>query len=335
MAGAITCPNGVQGKPGGVVLLVHGTTLTGKITYSESPFITQLPSAGPGFDVCWIDLPNQSMSDAQVSGEYVAYNIIQLSKKSATGKVKVVGHSQGGGLNIPHALLFWPSARNVVDDFVGLAPDFQGIKLTLYAICAAEDALSLGEGCAPSLIQQNADSNFIAAQNLLLTHALVPTTVVYTELFDEFLLGNDPLAAAILPVGPETSALNGSAQFPLQSQDVCGPSHAVEHILLPFDQAAYAIAEQAFTSSGTADITKFDKSSCQQNNLGAPVAEIQNVVTVAFELVTADGTNSRSEPPLKQCEKPKTYLRVDSLADQTTHLSHQDVCDAGAATNCA
>lgn len=247
------------------------------------------------------------MSDAQVSAEYVAYNIIQLAQKSSTGKVKVVGHSQGGGLNIPWALIFWPSAREVVDDFLGLAPDFNGIAVTLSAVCLAQSALSLGAGCAESLIQQTAGSKFLDAQSLLLKSALVPTTVVYTEL-DEFLPSNNPiLSTFVQPLGKETSRLPGSAQFSLQSTDVCGPTHVSEHILLPFDMAAYSIALQAFTTKGPAKINEFNKSSCDIVSLSRPVSEIENVVQVALELVTGGSQNSRTEPRLKQCEYPNLY----------------------------
>lgn len=85
---AITCPNGIQGRDGGVVLLIHGTASTGSESvlsfrsspfannlgfrsWAEGPYIKLLPTDpnGPGFDVCWIDLPNRSLSDAQISAE--------------------------------------------------------------------------------------------------------------------------------------------------------------------------------------------------------------------------------------------------------------------------
>lgn len=45
------------------------------------------------------------------AAEYVAYNIPVLAKKSATGKVFLVGYSQGGGLNIPwvRSIIFTPA----------------------------------------------------------------------------------------------------------------------------------------------------------------------------------------------------------------------------------
>ncbi len=43
------------------------------------------------------------MGDAQLSAEYVARAILALAPQSKTGKVNVIGHSQGGGLNIQWA----------------------------------------------------------------------------------------------------------------------------------------------------------------------------------------------------------------------------------------
>lgn len=79
-----------------------------------------------GFATCWIDLPFNSRNDAQHSASYVAYHIQQLAPLSATGKIVVVGHSQGAGLNIQWALLYWTSTRALVSRYIALAGDFHG-----------------------------------------------------------------------------------------------------------------------------------------------------------------------------------------------------------------
>lgn len=56
MKEAITCPNGVQGAEGGVVLLVHGTGSNGRESWGKGPYIEILPSSGKGYDVCWVRL---------------------------------------------------------------------------------------------------------------------------------------------------------------------------------------------------------------------------------------------------------------------------------------
>jgi hypothetical protein len=65
------------------------------------------------------------LGDAQINAEYIAYNIKVLAEKSRTGKVFIVGHSQGN-INIQWALEFWPSIREYVEGFVSLAGDFHG-----------------------------------------------------------------------------------------------------------------------------------------------------------------------------------------------------------------
>jgi hypothetical protein len=78
-----------------------------------------------GYDVCYVTIPERSLGDAQVNAEYVAYNIQDLAAKSSTGKIYVIGHSQGN-LNIQWALAFWPSLRSKVLGFGSVAGDFFG-----------------------------------------------------------------------------------------------------------------------------------------------------------------------------------------------------------------
>jgi hypothetical protein len=179
MNATIECPKGLTGAKNGIVLLVPGTTLTGADSYAQGPYAQLLPSHG--FDVCWVSPPNRQMADAQVGGEYVAYAINQLAPKSKTKKVKVMGHSQGGGLSIPWALIFFPSARARVSSFVGQAADFHGTTILPYPACTAEKIVSLGQGCAPAFLQQEYGSNFLKAQLYFLTSAIVPTTSIFTR----------------------------------------------------------------------------------------------------------------------------------------------------------
>lgn len=74
MVNAITCPNGLTGAKNGIVLLVPGTTISGRTSYGNGPYVNLLPKALE-VDVCWVDPPHLSMSDAQVGGEYVAHAI--------------------------------------------------------------------------------------------------------------------------------------------------------------------------------------------------------------------------------------------------------------------
>lgn len=79
----------------------------------------------PGYDIAWFTSPSRSLEDAQTTAEYIAYNIRQLAQQSSTGKVFVIGHSQGN-INIQWALAFFPSTRDLVSGFISLAADFEG-----------------------------------------------------------------------------------------------------------------------------------------------------------------------------------------------------------------
>ncbi|KAF8330872.1 uncharacterized protein EI90DRAFT_1106712 [Cantharellus anzutake] len=200
---AVYCPNGIRKAAGGVVLLVHGTGSTGYESWANGPYGVYLPWAAPGFDVCWVDLPRNSLIDAQVSAEYIAYNIPLLAAKSSTGKVSIIGHSQGAGLNPQWALDFWPSIRQYVSDYIALAGDFHG-TLEGPVSCLSQDLLH--SGCYPSVAQQTAGSKYLEAQNERGGSALVTTTSIYTRYDD-----------VIQPevVNP-TSVLPGAANLALQ-----------------------------------------------------------------------------------------------------------------------
>lgn len=117
-----------------------------------------LPGAGKGYDVCWVDLPGRSTVDAQKSAEYVAYGIKYLAPKSSTGKVSIIGHSQGGGLNPQWALTFWPSTQRLVTQYIALAGDFHG-TVSGRLLCNGITP------CGASIWQQSVGSKYLAAQN--------------------------------------------------------------------------------------------------------------------------------------------------------------------------
>lgn len=126
-----------------------------------------------------------------------SYAIQYLAPKSPSGTVDVISHSQGG-LNVQWALskpschpllsgkptstlplAYWPSIQPLVHSFTALAADFHGTDEGMLACNAAK----LGT-CAPSVWQQTAGSNYLAASNCMSKggggHALVGTTSIFT-----------------------------------------------------------------------------------------------------------------------------------------------------------
>ncbi|KZP33120.1 alpha/beta-hydrolase [Athelia psychrophila] len=245
LTASLTCPRGVEGKAGGVVLLVHGTGSTGAQTWAKGPYNTILPTYGAGYDICWVTLPGNSLGNAAISAEYVAYNIKALASQSKTGKVYVIGHSQGAGLNIPWPLDFFPSTQALVAGFVALSGDFRGTSLG-GAICFG---ITLAEGvCASSIWQQAQNSSYLLAQFQGSSQAIVGTTSIFTN--------NDE----VIPPEPYDSTLAGASNILIQ--DACGPLKIVDHFDAPFDSGYFGLALDAITHGGVANASRFDKSYC-------------------------------------------------------------------------
>lgn len=135
-----------------------------------------------GYTGCYLNIPNYSLNDAQFNAEYVVSKIDELYSKAGNKQIYVVAHSQGG-LITQWALNFWPSRRDKVASFLGLAPDFHG---------TAEGPLLTGiqnftiGGAPPSVWQQSVNgtepSNFLKALAKHGDTPLVPTTSVYGSL---------------------------------------------------------------------------------------------------------------------------------------------------------
>ncbi|KAF7971361.1 hypothetical protein HWV62_21394 [Athelia sp. TMB] len=249
MAAAITCPNGVQGKAGGIVFLVHGTASDGNGTWATGPYNLILPTVGPGYDICWVTLPAFAWANAEQSAEYVAYNIKALAAQSATKKVYVVGWSQGAGLNLQWALDFFPSTQSLVSGFFSIAGDFHG---SASADVACKLLTSAGpKTCPESVFQQMRSSEFLRAQNISASTALVPTTSVFT---------NKDL---VVPPEPAMSTITGASNILMQSQQACGLGYNVDHLSAPYDSGVFGLFLNALDNGGAANIETFDQSWCK------------------------------------------------------------------------
>ncbi|EGG01385.1 lipase [Melampsora larici-populina 98AG31] len=206
-------------KPGGVILLVHGT-LSAPDTWDH--YVKVLPKK---YNVCTIKLPDNSLSDVQVASEYVAYAIKILAQQSDTEKVKVICHSQGC-LNTQWALTFWPSLRIKVESFIALAGDFAGTT------AAKISCQSPKKDCPISYAQQSPNSNFLKALNSDQdsdsgASALVLTFSIYSDLDDV--------------VESSSSQLPGAKLIPIQS--FCGKSYRLTHLPIVIDSSTYQIVQ--------------------------------------------------------------------------------------------
>ncbi|KAE8266477.1 hypothetical protein A4X09_0g5872 [Tilletia walkeri] len=297
---AITCLSPTIGAAaGGVVLLVHGTGSTGRESWLSGPYTDILPTLSPGFDVCYLTLPFRALRDVQVSAEYVVYAVKSLSLKSATKKVHIIGHSQGGGVNPQWALAFWPSIRKKVQTYVSLSGDFRG------SLSNVTDA-GISTGKLPvlsaALFQQFGGSHYMAAQNRIAPAALVPNMTSIYSAYDEV-------------VRPSSSKLDGAANFLIQ--DVCkNPLLIVDHFLNIVEFSTFALAYDALLN-GKADASRFDRKRCTTypNGSGKKLDDlIPQLYAVVADLASIVLTNKAPGEPLL-----KPYVCAKGAATQAEY----------------
>jgi hypothetical protein len=141
---SFTAPPSPVRRRGELGLSSRSCLTRGKLAILNNLLFCSLVCISPKYDVCYIEIPQRSLNDAQMNAEYVAAAIQILAPQSkAGGKLFIIGHSQGNIVsdaslhtktttdqdshqNIQWALLYWPSLRNLVSGFSSLAGDFKG-----------------------------------------------------------------------------------------------------------------------------------------------------------------------------------------------------------------
>lgn len=214
---ALDCKDG-EGKSE-PVLLVHGTYVNRRVNF-EWNYWRSLPKAG--FDVCWVDIPNGEMNDAQISAEYVA-RAVEVMALRYSEKIDILGHSQGALL--PRwAIKFFPSAR-FIDDYVGLASPSHGTQL-------ADTVRDATGACHESCWQMARGSTFLEVLNATdETPGPISYTSIYTQ-FDEVVIPS------------ETSAIEGATNILLQ--DIC-PARPIDHLGIVGDGLTFSLVIDALT----------------------------------------------------------------------------------------
>ncbi|MDX6364810.1 MAG: hypothetical protein QOC85_3831, partial [Streptomyces sp.] len=115
LAAALKCSDGIDRATRTPIMLVTGTGVSGDEAYGIGK---------PAFDehgapVCYVNFPDHTTADVQVSVQYLVYGLRTMSERAGR-KVAVFGISQGGLL--PRiALTYWPSLRSKVSDVVAAA----------------------------------------------------------------------------------------------------------------------------------------------------------------------------------------------------------------------
>ena len=232
------------------VLLVHGTFTAGweQYDWSYGPVLEEM-----GFDVCTVTYPDRGFGDLQISAEYVA-NAIHYIYEQSGRKIAMIGHSQGA-LMPRWALKWWPSARDLVEDFILHAGPNHGT----YIGGDTNPIFSLLQGITgipTSFYQFGGESMFIKALN---EGDETPGDIDYTSIYTLF----DELVQPALPV--PTAALDWEMENPKVSnillQDVC-PLLIADHVTIGItDATTFKLTLDAILNDGPANIERAGGSS--------------------------------------------------------------------------
>ena len=216
---------------------------------------------------CAIHMPDHTLGDIQVAGEYLVYAIRTMRAKS-TRDIAVLGHSQGG-MSMRWALRFWPDTRSKVDDVIGMAASNHGTTVLPSCIVGLTS-------CLPAVWQQMDEAEFIKALNSgAETFKGISYTQIYTRT-DEVVQPNNDSATGSTSLRTGAGAITNVA-----TQDLC-PLDVYEHLMVgTIDPTAYALAMDALNHAGPAKPSRVGGSTCLQlYQPGVDPLNLQNYLQV-------------------------------------------------------
>jgi len=230
LAAAFHCPRPVENATSTPIMLVTGTGASGAQAYA----IGEPAFEAYGHPVCYVDFPDNTTADIQVSVQYLVYGLRQEAALAGR-KVAVIGISQGGLLP-RFALTYWPDLRKKVSDVVAAAGTQHGSNVGK----ASGNGCSATNPCTAAGWQQQKGSNLLDALNSQPDET--PGSVSYTtvrSLTDE----------TVQPQGGKhpTSALDGASNILIQ--DVC-PGRTTTHIGTAIDSVTFAAFDDAVAHAG-------------------------------------------------------------------------------------
>jgi hypothetical protein len=288
---ALTC-SATAAAPSRDIILVLPPTL---FDPGEAYAWNYLPAfAGRGWPYCELTVPDHSDGDIQVAAEYVVNAVRSLHAFSGR-QVELFGWSQGASTLPRWALRWWPDIRPMVASLVGLAPDneYGTTDPAIESVCAYE--------CFPAAWQEThrligGESNFMAAMN---SDEQTFPGIAYTDIWSEldevagWNVGSDKVSP--LPPAPNVLDVSTQALCPLQVD---------EHLTIPADGVAYAVAMAALAAPGRLpDLAAIDRAAvCPKllmpfvSPLSLAVHEAQLVALVGERATVGMVT---SEPPLR------------------------------------
>ena len=272
-------PPYTEGKP---IMFVTGTGATGDQGY----LIGQDAFEQYGHPVCFMNFPDFTTADIQVSVEYLVYGL-RREFKLFDRKIAVVGISQGGLLP-RFALTYWPDLRRKVSDVVAAAGTQHGTNLSR--------GCSESSPCPPALWQQIRHSNLLDAINAQPDET--PGDVSYTtvrSLTDQ----------TVQPQGGKrpTSALDGARNILIQ--DIC-PGRQTTHIGTAVDSVTWeafvdAVARKGKAKKGAAKVSRLPEDVCEH-----PYADgLDEAQTTAFLSASGDLVGGQQDQAPKVPKEPR------------------------------
>jgi hypothetical protein len=281
---ALHCVGAIDHAKRTPIMLVTGTGASGGEAYA----IGKGALDAYGAPVCYVDFPNHTTADIQVSVQYLV-NGLRVMSKRAGRKVAVFGISQGGLL--PRvALTYWPSLRAKVSDVVAAAGTQHGTVLGDRAMCAT------APGCIPAGWQQGAGSKFLKALNAQPDETPGPTSWTTVR------SSGDETVQPQTGAHP-TSALKGATNVLIQS--VC-PGRVVSHIGTALDSVTFALIDDAIRNDGPAKLSRLPADVCAHPY--APGLDETTTTSLLGAAGNLTGGRSTSEPRVTREPKLRAWM---------------------------
>ncbi|CAA9961081.1 hypothetical protein PTMSG1_04465 [Pyrenophora teres f. maculata] len=283
------------------VLFVPGTGAYGGTNFAYN--LRKLLTGKSYADPVWLNIPGAMLGDTQTNAEYIAYAINYISAISRQNKqnIAVISWSQGG-LDTQWVFKYWPSTRAIVKDLLAVSPDFKGTVLA-NVLCLSPDSNAALLPCAPSVVQQEATSDYVRTlRRNGGDSAYVPTTTFYSGFFDEIVEPQQGTAAsAFINDARNVGVSNNEVQVVCKGQ--AGGSF-YGHAGVLFNPLTYALIVDALQHEGPGSLARIDvKSVC--NSYAAPGLDLDDVlattgiIPVAAVLLLAYPQKMLTEIPVR------------------------------------
>ena len=272
-------------------MLFPGTGSTGYLTFIGNfiPLLTNVDYADP----VWVNVPHFLLDDAQQNAEFAAYALNYIASLTKQN-VSMIAWSQGN-IDSQWAYKYWPSTQQVTSDHIAISADYKGTTLADFV-----DITGLTN--TPALVQQQYFSNFITTlRSNNGDSAYVPTTVLYSGLFDEIVEPQQGTgASAFLNDARGVGVTNNEAQLICPGLPA-GSFYTHEGML--YNPLSFALAVDALTHPGPGQTSRIDLGSlCQQYlSTGLTVEDLlltENSILVAGIAVLVYEPKVTAEPSI-------------------------------------